>query len=606
MNVAIKSFTIENYFISCGIYLYSFIIIPILIHQFKYFFKFSELILYLFSSFIELSFVFSFLYILFYLIKRNIKLLKHLYCLSFCILFISYFIQGISFYISGEFLSVLAIENMHEYKYHLYNWTYFIVSIFFVVLLINACLLFFVKRIEIKEKINIKIVIFCLLCFCILCTHTVRCYSPAISLVNNCLEVFSLKNNISKKLSLEDFLSNKSNKEYPFLKNSVYDNDKYFKKDINTPNVIIIFIEGISTKFVGCYENNFENITPNIDKFASNENTCKFDNYYNHTAATFRGIIGTLSSAYPYYGGYKNGVGWEENNNSDIYKQIKYSSLPKILNKFGYKSIMFSPHVNKSAFDNMIRMLGFSEIFSAQRNSEELLGTYQYFDEYALSDKGIFLSLKQYLAKHENEESTKFICLYNIGSHALKDIDKTGKKYGDGNNKILNRIHNVDYELGQILDYFYASSYAKNTYLIITTDHCTYSEPAYKELFSKEPIYCFMDRIPLLIYSPFKNLPKNIDANFRTSLDFAPTILNLLDIKNAENSFLGYSLFDLNPYNISIGMYGTSSDSIIVQIKGTRYFVKNIPKKYFNETESYLKLIKTYQRYEQNNKLFPE
>ena len=104
----------------------------------------------------------------------------------------------------------------------------------------------------------------------------------------------------------------------------------------------------------------------------------------------------------------------------------------------------------------------------------------------------------------------------------------------------------------------------------------------------------------------FKNLPKNIDTNFRTSLDFAPTILNLLNIKDLQNSFLGYSLFDLHPYNVSIGTSNIRSSGIIVQIKGNRYFLKDLPKEYFDETESYLKLIEIYQHYEQNNKLFPE
>ena len=606
MKIFIKNFKLKNYFCLYGIFLYSFIAIPIFIYQLKYFFKFSDLFLYLFSALIELSFVFCIFYILFQLTTK-IKLLKYLYCLSVFTLFISYFIQGITFYISGDLLPILAIENMHEYKYHFNNWTYFIVILFFIFSAVNIYLLSFVRNIKVERKINIKTFIIFLLSFFILCIPTIRQHSPVISLITNSLEVFCSKIILNNKnLPLENFLYDKQNKEYPFLKNSVYTNNKYFKKEVDKPNVIIIFMEGISTKFVSCYEDNFENITPNIDKLASNENVCKFDNYYNHTAATFRGIIGTLSSGYPYHGGFERGSGWADSNNSEIYKQTKYSSLAKLINKFGYESIIFSPHIDEDPFTNMSKMLGFNEIFFAQKNCEELLESYEYFDEDLLSDKGIFLSLKQYLINHESENKPKFICLYNIGSHALRDVDKTGKKYNDGKNKILNRIHNLDYEIGQFLDYFYTSPYAKNTYLIITTDHCTYPEPAYKELLSKESIYCFMDKIPLLIYSPFKNLPKSIDTNFRTSLDFAPTILNLLNIKDLQNSFLGYSLFDLHPYNVSIGTSNIRSSGIIVQIKGNRYFLKDLPKEYFDETESYLKLIEIYQHYEQNNKLFPE
>ena len=606
VNIMSKTIKLKNYFTSHGVFLYSFVLIPILIYQVKYFFNPLELFLYLFSSLIELSFIICFFYILFQSTTK-IRLLKYLYCLSVFVLFCSYFIQGITFYISGDLLPTLAIENMHEYKYHFNNRTYFIVAFFIILSVVNIYLLSFVKNIKTQGKTSIKTFIILLLSFCFLCIPAIKQHSPAISLITNLLDVFCSKIILqNKNLPLENFLYDKKNKEYPFLKDTVYSNKKYFKQDVENPNIIVIFMEGISAKFVSCYEDNFSNITPNIDKFANNNNVCKFDNYYNHTAATFRGIIGTLSSGYPYHGGYEDGVGWADRDNSEAYKQIKYSSLPKLLNKIGYETIIFSPHIEKDPFTNMSQMLSFDKIFYAQRICEELLGSYEYIDEQLLSDKGIFLSLKQYLTKCKHEERPKFICLYNIGSHAFRDVDKTGKKYGDGTNQILNRIHNLDYELGQFLDYFYTSPYAQNTYLIITTDHCTYHEPAYKALFNNEKIYCFMDEIPLLVYSPFKNIPKHIDANFRTSLDFAPTLLNLLNINDLQNSFLGYSLFDLYPYKISIGTFNALSSGILVQIKGNRYFLKDSPKEYCDEIDSYLKLIDIYQYYEQNNKLFPE
>ena len=608
MSLFVKTFKLKTYLIICGIYVWSLMLIPLFLYRLKYFFQFKQLCLYAFSSFIELFFIFLSCYILFQLIK-NIKFSKYLYSLIFIILFALYFIQGITFYILGNFLPILAIENLHEYKYYFNNLNLLIFILSTILLFINISLLYISKNIKTKDTFNIKIFIILVLSACILCLPTIRRHSPAFSLLTNCLRVFVFNNNFKlTNKQIENFLKNEQikNKEYPFLKDTVYNNDKHFIQEIESPNVIIIFMEGISTKFISCYENNFFNITPNIDKFANNENVCKFDNYYNHTASTFRGIIGTLSSAYPYHGGYEEGIGWAESDNSERYKQTKYSSLPKLLANIGYNSIMFSPHIDKSAFSNMIKMLGFKELYFAQKNCEELLNSYEYFNEYLLSDKGIFLSLKEYLRKYEKDTEPKFICLYNIGTHALKNVNENGKKYEDGNNQILNRIHNLDYEIGEFLNYFYNSPYAKNTYLIITTDHCTYYEPAYKELFNNEPIYCFIDKIPLLIYNPFKTLPKNIDTNFRSSLDFAPTLLNLLNRKNIQNSFLGHSLFDLDPYNVNIGIYADCSSSIIVQIKGMRYFIKDVPNKYYTEAEEYLKLIKIYQYYEQKNKLFPE
>lgn len=50
-----------------------------------------------------------------------------------------------------------------------------------------------------------------------------------------------------------------------------------------------------------------------------------------------------------------------------------------------------------------------------------------------------------------------------------------------------------------------------------------------------------LDQIPFLIY--YKGItPETIDADGRNSLDFAPTVLDYLDI-SAPNYFLGESLF---------------------------------------------------------------
>ena len=69
----------------------------------------------------------------------------------------------------------------------------------------------------------------------------------------------------------------------------------------------------------------------------------------------------------------------------------------------------------------------------------------RFFYDKFLSDTGIFLSLKQYLTENETNKKPKFICLYNIGTHAFRDIDKNGKKYDNGSNQILNRIYNLDF-----------------------------------------------------------------------------------------------------------------------------------------------------------------
>ncbi len=146
--------------------------------------------------------------------------------------------------------------------------------------------------------------------------------------------------------------------------------------------------------------------------------------------------------------------------------------------------------------------------------------------------------------------------LYNFGTHAFLDIMPNGVKYGDGSNPVLNRLHNFDYEVGKFLDYFLASDYAKNTLLILTADHADYPDKSYREISEKNDQPLFVDRIPLIIYDPSHDLPPVYDAHGRTSIDFAPTLLQLLGVKNADNSFLGTSLFERNPGSIGFAAIG--------------------------------------------------
>jgi phosphoglycerol transferase MdoB-like AlkP superfamily enzyme len=106
-------------------------------------------------------------------------------------------------------------------------------------------------------------------------------------------------------------------------------------------------------------------------------------------------------------------------------------------------------------------------------------------------------------------------------------------------------MHNYDAQLEQFLSYFFASEYQRNTILVFTSDHATYPEPAMIVAVKGEEYQpYFVDRIPLLIHAPSVQLPERYDADGRTSVDLAPTLLNLLGIQDRSNSFLGRSIFE--------------------------------------------------------------
>jgi hypothetical protein len=288
------------------------------------------------------------------------------------------------------------------------------------------------------------------------------------------------------------------------------------------PNVIIIFSEGLSAEVIDKFNNLDLNLTPNLDKLY--EKSLVFINYYNHTAATFRGLRGQLFSMHQYLGG--NNIGFGQLEKTELDKQLATGliSLVDILNEAGYGTYFINPEPNNVPFSNYLENLHFGGIYSGE-----------IYDRY-LTDREVFDLLGDSI--HTIEEPF-FMCVYNIGTH--HGYDSPDAKYADGSDPVKNKFHNFDLQFGIFFENFMASEISDNTILIFTTDHASYNSPEYKKAFKSRQKY-FVNTIPLFIYR--KGIEHEIvDANGRNSLDLAPTVLDFLHINKHGNYFLGSSLF---------------------------------------------------------------
>ncbi len=605
----IKEITLKNYLLLGASFLYIFFMFFVLLYISKFSLSLYNSVLYCLVPLLETAFFYVFFSLLFSFnfFNKRVYILQYVYILL-CIIYV---VQGFSFYISGNLLSLLAIENWREYRYFAPKTIYIILVLLPVVFSAYYFSLF--SKIKHSKNNNNRIEYLCILTVMagIFSLNIIHNHSAVLSLVSNACEIVSEKILIKlpfikkgENLQFKIFFNVDETKQYPFLKEEVYINNRYAITHKQKPNVIVLFLEGCSARFIGAYNGEFDNLVPNIDNFSKIQGICRVDNYFNHTAATYRGIIGTMTSSYPLHGGFENGTGWENRKNSLIYKKTIVSSVPKILQSFEYKTAMFTPFKQKAPFNDMCKMLSFEDIYNSDRSIKELRVDKKYVIEDILSDKGIFLALTAYLAKNEYKKQPYFISLYNRGTHAFGDVTEQDKKYQDGQNQVLNRIHNMDFQLAYFLDYFKKSRWASNTYLIITTDHATFPEPAYIEII-KKPDYFFVDQIPLLIYDPYKGLPAFIDANSRNSVDLAPTILNLLGVKKVQNAFLGYSLLDNYPYNVSISAVGKVIKDRYITVKDKIYPLEQVPSIYKNESQFFSQYIDLYRAYEQKNMIFP-
>ena len=279
------------------------------------------------------------------------------------------------------------------------------------------------------------------------------------------------------------------------------------------PDVVLIFTEGLSQNII----DDERNIMPNVRMYE--DKSLNFTNYYNHTAATYRGLIGQLYSGHQY-------------NNNDENTLI---SLQKIMHDNGYQTTLINTEPNNQDFTNYLKTFDFDRIVTSNNT-----------DTWLRDDEAYELLGNEVKECYENSKPD-FIVIYTFGTHAT--FDESNVKYGDGKNGLLNRFANADYYFGEFMRNFENNEKYSDLVVVFTTDHCTYEDEDFIRTF--EPSYTredyFCDQIPLLIWNN-KIEAQEINAEGRNSLCFAPTLLDFLDI-DGDNYFLGNSLFSNNDVN---------------------------------------------------------
>ncbi|NQU54875.1 MAG: sulfatase-like hydrolase/transferase, partial [Bacteroidetes bacterium] len=432
-------------------------------------------------------------FLLFYclglLLCNKNKFIRSIFYIGFTFFFLIYLSQAASIHMTNDLISVLALENMHFIGLIIHKKSLLLSAAVFIlgiIVFIAVMELFTDKHIKLTKKmfisvISINILLFAYLIFYnfSLLSMTEKIFSffpnrqtPVVGLIYNVVKLKAeitetiIDTNAFRKLGL----NYNGNSKYPFMKKEIYSSTiKYSVKKIEPkPNIIVFFLEGISARSINCYGSKFKGLTPNIDDFA--KNTMKVDNYYNHTAASCRGLQGQMCSVYPFHG-YGE---WSAENNEKLEK-INYSSIPYILNKFGYDTLFFC--AENKPITKLFKMLKFKTVYNAKKIIKDLLrGREQYVKEDILTDKSFFEGFVHYLKKREKTNSKKpfFIGLYNIETHAYFKTPPNRIKYKNSDNDTLNSVHNLDLQFGKFYKYFKKSPYAKNTIVILTTDHAHY------------------------------------------------------------------------------------------------------------------------------------
>ncbi|MBT1154938.1 LTA synthase family protein [Aminobacter anthyllidis] len=480
-----------------------------------------------------------------------------------------YMVQGFSAYLSGHYISVLALENYTDGSQYAAKPLFFVIAALGFGSWIGLALATLQAREQAAFRWPGKSSVFAATIVCLLFVGMIGSSSltertlqlrPDMAPITSLARAFrDLRKARNSTVDMAETLDRQGislpiNERYPLLRDQAYSSPPPFgliQSASDKPNVIVIFAEGLSARFLETYGGKHQGLMPNIDRFAARSMTVY--NYFSHTAATYRGIQGQLVSGYPRNGGAESG-GWEAEgeNNTALLTSINYRTIPDILLDRGYKTAFLSSSSQGASFNAMLRSLGFDTVYAVETLPELLGGRPAALSSgtFDAADAEIFSGLKGFLEKQTSSGDKRpfFVATYNVGTHAFLDSDSAGITYGTGDNPALNRMHNFDAQLGKFLDYFQNSSFSDNTILIITADHATYPEPAVvKALRGEDYKAYFVDRIPLIVHHQGLALPAAFDANYRTSVDFAPTLLHLLSFQKVKNAFMGFSIFEQAP-----------------------------------------------------------
>lgn len=319
-------------------------------------------------------------------------------------------------------------------------------------------------------------------------------------------------------------------------KDWVYQTQREDIPNLRGKNIVVAFTEGFSLDVIDKF-NKYPHFTPNLSAFL--DESLWFDNYFNHTAATYRGLRGQLSSSFQYSGGYrtnniKKGFSWISKKELKVSMRDTLVTLPMVLRQYGYNSYFISGRSHTDKLNSYLEHLGFDKVFIADdfRNNGE-----------DLSDQEIYKYLGE-LMKSGTLKEPYFIGFYNVGTHwGVETKENVYNDNGKTNNDTLNVFHNLDDAFGKFWHMLKSDEeLLQKTALVFTADHASWPSRQYVETFHDDRDY-YMSRIPFALY--YKGVqPVKLDAKGKNSLDFAPTLLHWMRINEGHNYFLGCSLYD--------------------------------------------------------------
>lgn len=318
-------------------------------------------------------------------------------------------------------------------------------------------------------------------------------------------------------------------------------------------NILVVQLESLQT-FPIDLEINGNMVTPTLNRLI--EDSYYFPNVYQQIGKgnTSDAEFALNTSIYPLGGRAMS----QEFGNREI------PSLPKILKEHDYASATF--HTNDIQFwyrDRMYEALGFDQYFDKSFFGNEDIIAFGASDE-VLYEKS--LPILEAITKQGGFFYANLIAMSSHHPYTLPDSKKMlelPSKYQDtavGN--YLVAIHYADYALEQLVENLKARGLWEETLLFVYGDHFglrleTNEDEKLMEDILGRAYHQHVDhfKTPLIVSVPGEEENSQTFEHIGGQVDFMPTLLNLVGIKNEESIMFGQDLFNYETNLLGMRFY---------------------------------------------------
>lgn len=328
---------------------------------------------------------------------------------------------------------------------------------------------------------------------------------------------------------------------------SLYKNEtKPYKKMLNSPNIVIFYLESWSGMYLKKYGGKFD-ITPNFDKIY--EKSIRPKGMIANGHRTTEGLFASLTSS-------QNPLGRSIAKTS--LQSYKYNTLVKMLQRYGYASAFFQgTDKETSGTGSLAQSLGFEHSYGKR---DVKVKAYEE-NHWGVQDPDLYNFAYE---KIENMKKPFIIGINGATTHDTvmpKGVKKLHFVDDEALNDKLNTFHFSDeamYEFVKKVERKYP-----NTMFVLMADHCGGGiEGSFSNYL-----------IPFAIYSQ-KLQPQKIDT-FVSQRDMAPTILDIAvgDYRKIAPAYSGKSMLRDGEFFgdfYSNGILGIVKDDVDIELQGDK------------------------------------